>query len=111
MKEHVHTCPVDAVLEVVGGKWKMLILWRLMQDQHRYGVLRRAVGGVTDKVLVQQLRQLEADGLVRRTEYAEVPPRVEYALTERGRTLTPLLQQLSDWGEQHLADRLADAPA
>lgn len=111
MSEALYRCPVDAVLEVIGGKWKMQILWRLVQRTHRYGELRRAIPGITEKMLVQQLRQLEADGLVRRTPYPEVPPRVEYALTERGRTLTPLLSQLAGWGQEHLAERLVPGEA
>lgn len=105
----MHRCPVDAVLEVIGGKWKMLLVWTLVQRPHRYGALRRALPHISEKMLIQQLRQLEADGLVHREQFPEVPPRVEYSLTARGRTLTPILSQLSDWGRTHLADRLAPA--
>ena len=104
-----HNCPVDAMLDVIGGKWKMPILWTLSQKTHRFGELRRAIPDVTEKVLAQQLRQLEADGLVWREEFPEVPPRMEYSLTERGRTLIPVLNRVADWGAQHLSDRVADA--
>lgn len=110
MSDDLYRCPVDAVLGVIGGKWKMLILWNLAQRAHRYGELRRAIPRVTEKMLIQQLRQLEADGLIRREQYPEVPPRVEYSLTERGRTLTPILRQLADWSRAHLAGRLAPKP-
>lgn len=102
-----HVCPVDAVVDVIGGKWKLRILWRLSQRTHRYGGLRRAIPEISEKMLYQQLRQLEADGLVRRTAYPEVPPRVDYALTARGRSLVPVLNEVAAWGVQHLADRLA----
>lgn len=104
-----HNCPVDAMLDVIGGKWKMPILWTLSQKTHRVGELRRAIPDITEKVLAQQLRQLEADGLVWREEFPEVPPRMEYSLTERGRTLIPVLNRVADWGAQHLSDRVADA--
>lgn len=89
----------------------MLIVWNLSRRTCRYGELRRAIPRITEKMLVQQLRQLEDDGLVHREQYPEVPPRVEYSLTERGRTLTPLLEQLAEWGEEHLAGRLASTKA
>ena len=101
-----YVCPVDAVVDVIGGKWKLRILWRLSQQTHRFGALRRAIPNISEKMLYQQLRQLEADGLVRRTAYPEVPPRVEYALTPRGRSLVPVLNEVAAWGEQQLVDRL-----
>lgn len=109
--ENGYVCPVDAVVDVIGGKWKLRILWRLSQRTHRYGALRRAIPDISEKMLYQQLRQLEADGLVQRTAYPEVPPRVEYALTTRGRSLIPVLNEVAAWGTRHLSDRLAQPQA
>ncbi|OZC01767.1 winged helix-turn-helix transcriptional regulator [Rubricoccus marinus] len=95
-------CPVTRLVDVIGGRWKVPILWQLSTGTHRYGALRRAIGGISERMLVQQLRALEADGLVARTQYPEVPPRVEYALTERGCSLVPLLQGLAEWSATHL---------
>ncbi len=93
-------CPVEYVLGLISGKWKMSIVWEL-RERRRFGALERSIPGVARKVLVRQLRELEEDGLVTRTVYAEVPPRVEYALTESGVALVGLFDRLSDWGETH----------
>lgn len=98
-------CGLDASIDVIGGKWKALILWELRAEPRRPGDLRRTVSGISEKMLIQQLRGLEADGLVRREAYPEVPPRVEYSLTELGRSLNEALLPLCEWGEQHM-DRL-----
>jgi DNA-binding HxlR family transcriptional regulator len=99
------TCGLDATLRVVAGKWKPLILYFLAQDgPTRYGELRRAVRDVSDKMLIQQLKELEADGLVKRTDYKEVPPRVDYALTPLGRSLAEALVPLCSWGTEHMAE-------
>ncbi|OPY99425.1 transcriptional regulator [Bradyrhizobium sacchari] len=99
------TCGLDATLRVVAGKWKPLILYFLAQDGPiRYGELRRAVRDVSDKVLIQQLRELEADGLVKRTDYKEVPPRVDYSLTTLGHSLAQALVPLCAWGTEHMAE-------
>jgi DNA-binding HxlR family transcriptional regulator len=90
--------PVELALTVVGGKWKMPILWRLKDRAWRYGELRRSLGRITHRMLTQQLRELEADGLVTRTVYAEVPPRVEYAMTELGASAVPVIEALRRWG-------------
>ncbi|MCK1794937.1 helix-turn-helix transcriptional regulator [Streptomyces sp. XM4193] len=98
-----YICGIDAALDVMSGKWKGLILWEL--DSHRvrrFGELRRALAGVSEKMLTQHLREMEADGLVHREVYAEVPPRVEYSLTEHGRTLNQALAALGDWGEERM---------
>lgn len=94
-------CPIISTLGVVGGKWKPAILWQVRQGVHRFGALQRAVGGITQKMLTQQLRELEADGILRREVFAEVPPRVEYTLTPYGRTLQPLLDTMASWGGAH----------
>ena len=95
-------CPVEATLDVIGGKWKAVILFRLMESKKRFGELHRLLAKVSQRTLTKQLRELEGDGLISRTVFAEVPPRVEYALTELGRSLGPLLCDLKDWGVAHL---------
>ena len=92
-------CPVEATINVMGGRWKAIILYWLKQGTHRFGELHRLIPGATQQMLTNQLRQLEKDGLVHREIYKEIPPRVEYSLTERGLTLSPILAALCDWGE------------
>lgn len=94
-------CPVEVAVAVVGGAWKMTTVKYLGERTHRFGELRRRVGPVTPRVLTRQLRELESDGLVTRTVYAEVPPRVEYSLTELGRSLAPLVDRLDEWGKEY----------
>ncbi|MBI1785454.1 helix-turn-helix transcriptional regulator [Candidatus Sumerlaeota bacterium] len=93
--------PVENALRVIGGKWKPLILWHVMDGKKRFGELRRLIPGITPKMLTQQLRELEKDGMVHRKVYAEVPPRVEYTLTEFGATLRPVLDMLCRWGKTY----------
>jgi DNA-binding HxlR family transcriptional regulator len=95
------TCPIEATLAVLGGKWKPLILYHLMERTHRFGELQRLIPSVTREMLTQHLRQLEADGIVHREVYQQVPPKVEYSLTEKGRTLRPLLLAMNEWGLQY----------
>jgi DNA-binding HxlR family transcriptional regulator len=95
-------CPVEAALEVIGGKWKPLILWALGDNVMRFGELQKGLPGVNAKMLTKQLRELEEDGVITRTIYPEVPPRVEYAITDFGKTLIPILQALCNWGAQYL---------
>lgn len=98
------TCGLDATLRVISGKWKPLILYFLAQGgPTRYGELRRAVRDVSDKMLIQQLKELEADGLVKRTDYKEVPPRVDYSLTPLGLSLAEALVPLCTWGTENMA--------
>ena len=92
------SCPVETTLSLIGDKWKVLILRDLMEGTKRFSELRRSVGNVSQKVLTAQLRSMEADGLVERTVYPEVPPRVEYSLTETGRSLKPVIDSMWDWG-------------
>jgi len=94
-------CPIEVALEAIGGKWKCVILWHLRQGPMRTSELRRAISRISEKMLIQQLRGLEQDGLVERTIHHEVPPRVEYALTDHGRKLEPTLLALADWGHRH----------
>lgn len=98
------TCGLDATLRVISGKWKPLILFFLFQSPRRYGELKRCVRGVSDKMLIQQLKELEADGMVARTDYKEIPPRVDYALTPLGRSLAATLAPLCEWGERNAGD-------
>jgi DNA-binding HxlR family transcriptional regulator len=94
---------VTVTLRLLGGKWKLLILWHLSRRTCRFNELKRAIPGITQHMLTTQLRELEADGIVRRTIYAEVPPRVEYALTEYAATLEQVLRALAAWGSAHMA--------
>lgn len=102
MKPKSYNCPVEAAVDVFGGKWKALILWWLRERTWRFGELRRQIPGITEKMLAQQLRELEADGVVKRTVYATVPPKVEYSLTRYGRSLKRALRALCDWGRDHM---------
>ncbi|PJJ71332.1 DNA-binding HxlR family transcriptional regulator [Diaminobutyricimonas aerilata] len=94
-------CGLDAAVAVIGGKWKPLILWALSEHPRRTGELRRELTGVSEKVLTQQLRELERDGIVHREVHQEVPPKVVYSLTAKGRELDRALRPLGDWGEEH----------
>ena len=98
-------CPVETTLEVIGGKWKTVILYHLREGKKRFGELKRAMPLTTQKVLTQQLRELEADGVVSRRVFPEVPPRVEYALTDLGRSLEPVLAAMCTWGAEFDANK------
>ena len=100
-------CPIMAAIAMISDKWKVLIICKLTKGTLRFNELRRELQGVTQRVLTHQLRELEADGLVTRRVFAEVPPRVEYSLTELGRTLIPVLQNLEDWARAHSEELLA----
>ncbi|WP_369943592.1 winged helix-turn-helix transcriptional regulator [Xanthomonas medicagonis] len=102
MAKTTFNCGLEAALSVLGGKWKPLILYNLAMNVHRYGELRRAIGGVTDKVLIQQLKELERDLIVARIDFQEIPPRVEYSLTPFGQSLAAALKGLCEWGTQHM---------
>ena len=96
-------CPVETTLTLIGDKWKVLILRDLMPGTKRFGELKKSLGNVSQKVLTAQLRAMEESGLLTRTVYAEVPPRVEYTLTELGKSLKPILDALWNWGEEYKA--------
>ena len=98
-------CPVDATLRLIGGKYKALILWHLISSPLRYGELQRTIPQATAKMLTQQLRELERDGLLHREVHPVVPPRVDYSLTEFGRSLRGLLGAMYDWGEGYMNKR------
>lgn len=95
-------CPVDTTLNMIGGKYKSLILWHLIDATLRFGELRRLIPQATPKMLTQQLRELEKDNLVSRTVYPVVPPKVEYTLTDLGRSIRPILSAMYDWGADYL---------
>lgn len=96
-------CPVETTLMLIGDKWKVLILRDLMPGTKRFGELKKSIGSISQKVLTAQLRDMEEKGLVSRTVYAEVPPRVEYSLTELGKSLSPILDAMREWGETYKA--------
>ena len=102
MRTKTYNCPVEAAVDVFGGKWKALILWWLQERTWRFAELRRQIPGITEKMLTQQLRELEMDGIVRRRVYPTVPPKVEYSLTEYGLSLKRALRALCDWGRRHI---------
>jgi DNA-binding HxlR family transcriptional regulator len=91
-------CPAEITLEVIGGRWKVLILYQLFQGVKRFSQLQRELDGITQKMLTQQLREMERDGIVQRTVYPQVPPKVEYRLTPRGETLRPVVNAMCKWG-------------
>lgn len=95
-------CPFTATWNVIGGKWKGVIWWRLSSGLGRFAELQRAIPQVSKKMLAQQLRELERDGVVKRKVFPEIPPRVEYSLTEYGRSLAPVIEAICQWGGKHL---------
>lgn len=97
-------CPVETTLTLIGDKWKVLILRDLMPGTKRFGELKKSIGSVSQKVLTAQLRDMEEGGLVLRRVYAEVPPRVEYSLTDLGKSLKPILDAMQNWGEKYKAE-------
>jgi DNA-binding HxlR family transcriptional regulator len=103
-RDKAYKCGIDLTLAVVGGKWKASILWHLAQQTMRFSELQRQFTETTRKMLTQQLRELEADGLVHREVYPQVPPKVEYSLTAKGQSIFPILQQMCDWGKDYLQD-------
>ena len=102
----LYGCPVEFTLDKISGKWKTLVLWKLDENGTiRFGALRKLIPDITPKVLTKQLRELELDGLVKRVIFAEVPPRVEYSLTEKGRSLDPVFKELLNWGYQMMTPK------
>ncbi|MEG6569269.1 helix-turn-helix domain-containing protein [Thermoanaerobacterium thermosaccharolyticum] len=101
MKKELPSCPVETTLSLIGNKWKILILRELLKGTKRFNELKKAIDSISQKVLTQQLRSMEEDGLVKRKVYAEVPPKVEYSLTELGISLKPILDSMYLWGEQY----------
>lgn len=102
MNKERYNCPVEATVDVAGGKWKPIIIFHLLNGPLRFGQLRKMIGDPSQRSLTMQLRQLEEDGIINREVFAEVPPRVEYSLTEFGKTLGPVLRAMNEWGAKFL---------
>ena len=100
-KEELPDCPVATTVQLIGNKWKLLILRNLLARPWRFNELRRSLDGISQKVLTESLRSMESDGIIVRTVYAEVPPRVEYSLSELGETLRPILDAMQAWGQEY----------
>ena len=100
--KNTFNCPVEATIRLIGGKYKAVILWHLMNQTLRYNEIHKRIPNATDKMLAQQLRELEKDGLINRTVYPVVPPKTEYSLTDFGQTLAPILDDMCDWGTDYL---------
>lgn len=109
MTRKQYNCGLEAALAVIGGKWKSLILWNLSHKPCRFGELRRLVVGVSEKVLIQDLKEMVSDRIVTRKDFHETPPRVEYSLTDFGKSLAQTLEPLCQWGSQHMK-RIAALP-
>lgn len=108
VKKDLPECPVETTLMLIGDKWKVLILRDLLPGTKRFGELKKSIGSVSQKVLTSQLRDMEERGLVNRQVYAEVPPRVEYSLTDLGQSLKPILDAMWNWGEEYKAQNHID---
>ena len=104
----MYVCSLDAGIDVICGKWKPAILWKIKDAPLRFGALQEKLPAISQKMLTRQLRALEADRLVSRTEYPGIPPHVEYALTARGRSVIPILMSLKDWADEELADQISE---
>ena len=103
-KAQTYQCPVTATLSVIGGRWKPILLWTLSNGSKRFGQLDAIITGISRKILTEQLKELETSGLIIRTQYNETPPRVEYALSEKGKTLKPLMKAMCEWGTTHVME-------
>ncbi|MFB6454280.1 winged helix-turn-helix transcriptional regulator [Chitinophaga sp. Hz27] len=99
-------CGTVYTLSLIGGRWKPVILWRLLAGKMRYTELRKSINGISERVLVLQLREMETDGLIQRAVYPEVPPRVEYEITALGASMEPILEIMSDWGIAHMPEEV-----
>ena len=106
LKLHGQTfhCALDVTMNYIGGKWKTVVIWYLRKDKKRFGELKKHIPDITEKMLSLTLRQLESDGLVERTVFAEVPPRVEYSLTAHGKSLLPMVEEMAAWGRKKTKD-------
>src|SRR5688572_31652298 len=104
-------CPVTATMQLIGGKWKLLIMYLIVNDINRFGKMGMMLKGISKQMLTTQLRELENDGIVERKIYPEIPPRVEYSLTEKGRSLLPIIDLMRDWGNEYLLNKNIAATA
>jgi DNA-binding HxlR family transcriptional regulator len=107
--QRVQGCSVERTMSLIDGKWKIIVLYKLLRGTLRFNELRRLIPSITQRMLTHQLRELEADGLIVRTVYAQVPPRVEYTLSGRGRSLEPVLMAMKAWGDANLSSPEAEA--
>ena len=105
-KEELPFCPVATTVDLIGNKWKLLIMRELLTGTKRFKVIHRLVGGISQKVLTENLRKMESDGIVKREVFPEVPPRVEYSLTDIGDSLRPVINSMSDWGTDYIKNNL-----
>src|SRR5947208_908806 len=105
MKQRSIKCPAEITLDVIGGRWKIIILWQLFQGTKRFSELFKNMGGITQKMLTQQLREMEKDGVVHRKVFPQVPPKVEYSLTPLGKSLKPVVDSMCKWGVKHLEEQ------
>ena len=100
-----YNCPLEYTQKLIGGKWKPIILWYLAsRGVLRYGELKRSIPTISDKMLSEQLKELEADGLIHRKQYKQVPPKVEYSITDKGETVVPLLKKMNQWGLENMEE-------
>ena len=104
--DKANDCPIAATIDVIGGKWKPIIIWILIVEPKRFGELHKCIPGITIKVLSRHLKELEADEIIDRKAYPEVPPKVEYSLTEKGRSLTNIMQQLATWSNHNILNKV-----
>jgi DNA-binding HxlR family transcriptional regulator len=109
--ESIERCPVTATMEIIGGKWKILILYLISNEINRFGKMSLMLRTISKQMLTSQLRELEEDGLIERKIYAEIPPRVEYYLTSKGHSLLPVITVMKDWGLQYLKEQQTAVPA
>ena len=100
----INECPVTFTMSKIGGKWKPIILFVISKGGNRFGVLQRGIEGLSKQMLTKQLRELEADGILERKIYAEIPPRVEYFVTDLGKSLFPIIESMRNWGEAHMKE-------
>jgi DNA-binding HxlR family transcriptional regulator len=102
---HEMKCPVSAMIGLIGGKWKPIILYCLRSETRRFGEIAARIPHISRKVLTEQLKELERDGLISRQQFNEIPPRVEYTMSEVGKSLSPIIQEMEKWGQQYIIDR------
>lgn len=100
--ENRFECPVTYCMSMIGGKWKPIILYLISKGANRFGILQRGIDGISKQMLTKQLREMEGDGILKRTIFAEIPPRVEYSVTERGKSLYPIIDAMRSWGESNM---------
>ena len=98
-----NSCPVTYCIKKIGGKWKPIIIFMIRNGANRFGIMQRSIEGISKQMLTKQLRELEADGILERTIYAEIPPRVEYSITDYGESLMPIIDAMSVWGREQMA--------